>query len=226
MRRFLLLFLLVGVALSSNAMERIKLASFHEISVSGSVDVILVKGLQEYVDFEMISGDKEEFNAEVKNGKLNIYLKKGGFWFKTGKAKVTVSYRSLDAISASAGSKMKSESPINSSMLTVESSSGASLNLPVKSTNLKGSASSGSTLKLSGDANNIDLQASSGCNIDASALTANKAEVQSSSGAWVGVKVNESLIAKASSGGSVKYKATTTCKFEKETSSGGSVSKM
>lgn len=226
MKRLLLLSTFVLSTFLLSASQRIKLSNFHEISVSGSVEVVLVKGVQEYVDFEMIRGDEDKFHAEVKNGKLSVYLDKELFWTKSAKAKVTISYRSIDKLSASAGSWVKSDAKIKTSNFAVNTSSGATINVPVEAQSLNGQSSSGSKLVLSGDVDSAKLTSSSGATVDAGALKSKTATAQSSSGAWIGIGVKDHLNAHASSGGSIKYKAESSCRVEKETSSGGSISKL
>ncbi|MCB0647582.1 MAG: DUF2807 domain-containing protein [Saprospiraceae bacterium] len=227
MKRLLFLSTFVLSTFLLSASERIKLSNFHEISVSGSVEVVLVKGVQEYVDFEMIRGDEDKFHAEVKNGKLSIYLDKEFLWTKSAKAKVTVSYRSIDKLSASAGSWVKSDAKIKTPNFAVNTSSGATINIPVEATTLNGQSSSGSILVLSGDVESAKLTSSSGATLDAGALKSETAKAQSSSGAWIGIGVKDHLEAHASSGGSIKYKAaSSSCRVDKDTSSGGSISKL
>lgn len=226
MKKVMLFAMLLSASLTSWAGERIKLSSFNAINVSGNVEVVLVKGLQEYVDYDMVDGDKEKFHAEVKNGTLNVYLDKEYFWFSKAKAKVTVSYRSIDKLNASAGSKVKSESKIKASKLVIESSSGASIKVPVETDRLQSQASSGSHITLTGEAKDVSLQASSGAHLNASDVKAENANAHSSSGGYVGTYVNSQLTAEASSGGSIKYKSDGKCHVDKSTSSGGSVSKM
>ena len=227
MKRLLLLATFTLSTFLLTASERIRLSNFNEISVSGSIEVVLVKGVQEFVDFEMIKGDKEKFNAEVKNGKLSLYLDRDLFWTSRTKVKVTVSYRSIDKLTASAGSWVKSDAKIKSANFVVTTSSGATINVPVEANTLNGQSSSGSKLVLSGAVESAKLSSSSGATLDAGSLKSETAKAQSSSGAWIGIGVKNHLEAHASSGGSIKYRTeSSSCKVEKETSSGGSISKL
>ena len=98
----------------------------------------------------------------------------------------------------------------------------ANLDLDVDANEIHSDCSSGADILLRGTAKTLYAEASSGSDIEAKELETESCEVRVSSGADVAVNTKKSLTAKASSGGSVKYKGNPEV-VSQEKSSGGSV---
>ena len=176
---------------------------FSSIRASEGLDVYLTQGNDTQITVEADENLQELILVEVDNDVLKLHTKKN---IGRSKAKkVMVHFKEVSSISGSSGSRVKSTNTIIAKHLDVRGSSGSSLNLEVATDVLDCGSSSGSSVKLTGETQRLIADASSGSRIKAQDLMAQKSSVNASSGANVSVNTQESLIAKASSGGNITY---------------------
>ena len=170
--------------------EKRAVKSFHAVDVSSGIKLILTQGDKE--ELAVAAGDPsylEYIETTVKDGVLKITRNQDWqFWkqWKNWKVTVYLSFKDLDKINASSGA-LVSGTNLDFDKLTVRMSSGALVELSGKTTDLNVDASSGALFK------GYDL-------------SSNICEAESSSGGSVQVKVAKELNARASSGGSIRYK--------------------
>lgn len=173
----------------SNAQKR-TVKSFHSIDVSSGIKVLLTKSDQE--ELAVAAGDPAYLayiETTVKDGVLKITRDQDWkFWnqWKNWNVTVYLSYKDLKSIKANSGANITgTELSFNS--LEVKMSSGAFAELEGRTTDLSVDASSGAMFK-------------------GYELTSTKCIAESSSGGGVQINVSKELNAKASSGGSIRYK--------------------
>ena len=136
--------------------------------------------------------------------------------------KLSITLPALEAAEASSGADVEI-APFSASELRLESSSGADLNaqdVTVESIRLE--ASSGAGLSVEGTCGSVDAGASSGATVDARALVCRDAKLEVSSGASLRAHATQSVMAEASSGGSVDVVGNPS-NVEREESSGGHI---
>ncbi|MFN3300049.1 MAG: head GIN domain-containing protein [Sediminibacterium sp.] len=173
----------------SNAQKR-SVKSFHSIDVSSGIKVLLTQSDKE--ELAVAAGDPaylEYIETTVKDGVLKITRDQDWkFWnqWKNWKVTVYLSYKDLKSIKANSGAHI----------------SGSDLSF----NNLEVKMSSGAFAELSGNVNALSVDASSGAMFKGYELSAKTFEGESSSGGGVQVNVSKELNAKASSGGSIRYK--------------------
>lgn len=227
----LLVFLTSSVwAVGSLEREVRDLDRFSSLSVATGIQLTLVKGNSHKAEIEAENIDIEEIVTKIDENRLIVKVKSnkwGMNWWKNRKRKVnvTLTYTELDKVSASSGARVVSDDIVSSSSLEFDASSGASINLEIDGGDVEADASSGSSIKLSGECESLAADVSSGANIKASDLEANRVDSSASSGGTARVWAKEGLYARASSGGSVKYKGNPES-LDKKKSSGGSVKQM
>lgn len=173
----------------SNAQKR-AVKSFHSIDVSSGIKVLLTQGDKE--ELAVAAGDPaylEYIETTVKNGVLKITRNQDWkFWnqWKNWKVTVYLSYKDLKLIKANSGAHI----------------SGSNLSF----NNLEVNMSSGAYAELEGSTTDLNVEASSGAMFKGYNLTTTKCLAESSSGGGVQVNVSKELSARASSGGSIRYK--------------------
>jgi len=194
-----------GVSGNGNVVtdERSINESFNEIEVSRGLDVYLTQGDQNSIEVEADENLQEIIVTEVRNNVLEIYADENIRHSQS--KKVYVTFKAVERISSSSGSDVYSTNTIKSEFLELSTSSGSDMELSIDTEKVSCDSSSGSDLKLSGKTNTLHAEASSGSDIKAGELTAVSSRVKASSGADITVNTSEELIAKASSGGDIKY---------------------
>lgn len=233
MKNLFVLFVVTAMAVSANASTRNSVKTeirnvknFEAVKVSTGIDLYLKMGDTEEVKVVADGDIIERLITEVKDGVLLIHMKKSNWniWNNNGSRKVYVTVKELKGIEASSGAEVKSENTLKGETLKVKASSGSEVSLDVIYKNFSVDTSSGSEARISGKTKNLEAEASSGSDIKAQELASVNCRVRVSSGSDATVNVSDELVAKASSGGDVRYYGNPQLKDINE-SSGGDVRK-
>ena len=197
-------------------------SDFTAISASEGLNVYVTQGH----DFEIVVEADENISdligTEIKNGTLRIHAIEN-----IGRAtkNIHVTLPVITALETSSGAALSTINAIAVENIELSSSSGSNLQIgELKAYNVIAESSSGAHIKVSGETETFNSNASSGSGIKAENLSAAKCNANASSGAGITVNVSETLIAKATSGGDIRY--TGNAKVEHEKSSSGSVSAL
>ncbi|HEX2608274.1 MAG TPA: head GIN domain-containing protein [Flavisolibacter sp.] len=216
------------IVYDANAEQR-TVTAFHAISVSQGIELMIQQGQTEAL---AISAETKEYRdavkTEVVNGELKIYIEqKLQKWWqqlkKNGvKVKAYVSFKTLDRLHGSSGSRTTIEGSVTGASLSVDLSSGASLRGAIKTTSLDVDQSSGASSALTGQVEQLTVQTSSGAHFYGYDLTTNTGKADASSGGKIEISVGKEIAARASSGGAISYKGEGGLR-DVSTSSGGKV---
>lgn len=194
---------------------------FTRVKVSSGIDLYIKQGNKVSLTVEADENLHDYIITEVHGDQLKIYVD-GNIW-RAKARKVYLTVTTLEELKATSGSDVYSQSVIRANDLEVSTSSGADMRIEVDADNVVSSSSSGSDLRISGKSNTHSTSATSGSSIYAYKLESKDVTAKVSSGADIGVYASESINARASSGGDIRYKGNPE-KVNKKTSSGGGVS--
>jgi Putative auto-transporter adhesin, head GIN domain len=213
----------VGFAMAQQSEVR-NVGSFTGVKAAEGIDVYLKKGDKESVRVE-VNGDTDLSNiiTEVSGAYLKIHMR-GGRFNRNIYAKVYVTYRMLDKISASSAANVYTEGVLSSRDLELGCSSAASIGLNIEVDELVVGVSSAGDVELKGKARSAEFELSSAGEVDAYDLDVDILSVDASSAASAKVSVIKELNAQASSGANIRYKGDPP-KSRTDSSSGGSVKK-
>lgn len=203
--------------------ERTVTEDFNQVRGSAGIDVYLTEGTENKIVVEADENLLEIIETTISNGKLKITAEKNIGRSKSKKVHVT--YTNLNSIEASSGADIVANNVIKSETLHLNSSSGADLEVEVFAKEVFTETSSGADLEVSGKANILHAKASSGSGLNAKKLEVLACNARASSGATIVVNAKESMDAKASSGGDIRYYGNPSAVKEKDSSS-GSIRKM
>ena len=206
--------------------ETRNLGNFDEVKVATGVNLTLVSGNVNKAEIEVDGIDLDEVITKIDGDRLTIKVDSKSNWGfgKKSRRKVNVrlTYKNLEAVAASSGSRVVSDDVLANDELDFDASSGSSIQLEIRGNEVNADASSGASITLSGSTESFDVEVSSGSSVKASDLESNTVKARGSSGASVKVWAKESLKAKVSSGASVRYKGNPS-NVDRDKSSGGSV---
>jgi hypothetical protein len=217
-----------------------RLSSFSKIKAQEAVEVILKQGDKEEARVVTERYDLEEVLTDVSGGTLKIHLE--GSNHRNVDVRVYVTYRSLEALDASSAASIKSEdfietigrfdvdlsssgsvnAKIKADELTFDASSSGNAVLELEVDEIRADLSSAGSAKLSGTARSQTVDASSAGSYSAFDLVCETAKTNVSSAGSISVHVNQNLKARASSGGSIRYKGSPEY-LDSSSSSGGSI---
>ncbi|SDG82918.1 Putative auto-transporter adhesin, head GIN domain [Flavobacterium omnivorum] len=197
---------------------------FKSIEVNNGIDVVIVQADKTEIVVEADDNLQKHITTKVKNGTLVISCDKN-YFINTGSKKVMVKMPIIDELEATSSATITSKNTLKGENVRLNTSSGASIDLSIESDTITCDASSGSTITINGKALQTKTTASSGSEINADELLANEVTADVSSGASISVHPIVKLVAQASSGGNISY-AVQPKSIQKETSSGGSISRL
>ena len=218
MKKILVLFAVVFMALSSAIAQKVvydynvhkrAIGSFHAIETSSGIEVIISKGDKEELAVSVGNTDYlEEVRTVVENGTLKISRR--GDWniwkqWKNWKVKVYVSYTRLDDVKATSG--------------------GSITGSDVLLDRLSARINSGGSITLTGKVNDLEVDGNSGGQFRGYSLSTTLCKADMSSGAGMQVTVTKEISAKASSGGSIRFKGEALIR-DIDVNSGGSVKRQ
>ena len=196
------------VAQADRLPARSDLAAFTGVHAAAGTDVTVRGG--EAFRIELDERAQERTVFEIEGGTLKVTCRKRGramgSCMRGDRGDAVVTMPEADAFRVSSGA-----------VLRVEKGVGLMDELDIR-------ASSGGDMRLADDLGTVaslTARASSGGSLDATGVTAARAEADASSGGSLRVHVTAQLEADASSGGSVSYEGNP--EVERSTSSGGSV---
>ena len=193
---------------------------FSRVKVSSGIDLYIKQGSKTELTVEADENLHDYIVTEVRGDQLKIYVD-GNIW-RAKARKVYLTVTSIEELKATSGSDVFSQGVIKAEDLDLSTSSGADMRIEIDAYNVTTHSSSGSDLRVTGKANTHETSASSGSSINAYGLESKDVTAKVSSGADIGVFASESISARASSGGDIRYKGNPE-KVNKKTSSGGGV---
>lgn len=209
-----------------NAVTRTLSGSFNAISVSSGIDLYLTQSDTESLAVSA-AGEKylDRFKTEIVDGTLKLYYDNNGVtWTNNGnrKLKAYVSFKTLQKLHGSAGSRTVIKGELKAGDLDLKFSSGAEFTGQLSGKNINLDQNSGSIVKISGTAEKLEVEVSSGAVLKSYDLVVDYCNARASSGGTVSITINKELSAKASSGGDIHYKGAALIR-DVNISSGGSV---
>ncbi len=176
---------------------------FTSIKATEGLHVYLTQSDTESISVEADENLQELIITEIENGVLKIHTKEN--IGRSQSKKIMVSFKTLSGVTSTSGSHVYSTNTITTDNLELKNTSGSNMTLKVNTTILHSRSTSGSHLRLSGNTSKIIAEATSGSSVKAGDLHAEYSEVKATSGARMTINTSKKLIAKATSGGHVKF---------------------
>jgi hypothetical protein len=223
MKKFLIVFLAcITSAVFAQETETRNLSSFTGVKVSEGISVYLKKGDKESAKIEVTGTSPSNVITEISGTYLKVHMRDGNY--RNVNAKVYVTYVSVEKLYASSAGNLYSSETLKGNNMEINASSAGTIEVVVDAGRLEASASSAGDIELKGKAKSVIMDAASAGQIDAYDLEADDAEIDAASAGAIKISVKSGLDAKASSGGSIRYRGNPD-RSNTTSSSGGSVKK-
>ena len=224
--------------------ESRNVGEFSGIQVSTGVNLVFKQESPTNVKVIADADKLQYIVTKVDNGVLKVYVdNKGQKNLKFKNISVNVSSPRMDNIKASSGATFTTINSVKENNLTIdassgsvvkgkfnisnnallEASSGTSVKVEVNSRSLVFKGSSGSDTSIQGEAETAAFDVSSGAVCKGEAFQANQVEAESTSGSNLSVNAVDKLKAKASSGGTIRYRGNPEITSDISKMSGGSL---
>jgi hypothetical protein len=198
-------------------------SSFKSIEVEKALEVVVEQS--DITSLTVIADDnlQKHIITKVTNGILHISSDINNYHNVKSK-KVIVKMPIIEGIQVSSAAYLQSRNTLKSNTISINSSSGAKVEVSVEADKAYCESSSGSQIIVKGKAISLETSSSSGSSIDAKELLSNDILADASSGSSINVYPIRSLKAEASSGANIIY-FNTPKNLDKKTSSGGNIDK-
>jgi hypothetical protein len=206
----------------SQQTETRNIGSFTGIKAMEGVSVYLKKGDKESVKVETTGTNPSNVITEISGSYLKVHMKDGNY--RNSNAKAYVTYVQVDKLSASSAGSIYADAPIKANSMEVSASSAGTIEVTLEAGMVEANASSAGDLELKGKTKTLRVDASSAGEIDTYDLESENVEAEVSSAGSAKVNVTKNLVARAASGGSIRYRGNPD-KQVTDSSSGGSVKK-
>jgi len=192
---------------SGNVIDKTRTVnSFEKIAVSGSFDVLLVKGKSEKLDIKIEDNLLEYLITEVKDGQLKIKWKKGANISTRKGVEITVYFNSLNAINLSGSGEIESEEVIKANSFEMAVSGSGDIDISIESDVVIASVSGSGDLDLEGKVNSFEAKVSGSGDISAYGLISENANLKVSGSGGITITVNKVLKAVVVGSGDIEYK--------------------
>jgi ribosomal protein S6E (S10) len=168
---------------------------------------------------------RDKIKTVIENKVLKItYDEKGFSWNIKRNLKAYVSFKTLNALSASGGSDIKVEGSIKTKELAIEISGGCDFDGKIEVNKLTIDQSGGSDVTISGIAANVIINASGGSDFNGYNLTTDFCSADASGGSDIEITANKEITARASGASDISFKGNASLK-ESKSSGASSVNK-
>jgi len=184
--------------------ESRKVSDFNAIKVSSGIDLYLTQGNTITLEVEADKNIHEIIITEVKDGVLKIYVDKSIRQVK--EMNVYLTFKEIDALTASGGSDVETKGTINLDRLKVDCSGGSDSHLDLNVEELKCTASGGSDAYLTGAAKLFYAKSSGGSDLHAMELKTAECEIEVTGGSDASVYATDKLKVHATGGSDVTYR--------------------
>lgn len=209
------------------AIEERNVGEYDAVYVSGWYHVTLVEGKEGLITLEGKPNTLKNITTEVVDGKLRVEWDKEvnmNPFQSMSKVLITIPVEEIEAVRLSGSGSVVSETTLRSGSFETTLSGSGKLDLDVETDNLTSGISGSGYTVLSGTAKEYEVQVSGSGDVKAYELKADDVHASISGSAKIKVYANNSLTARISGSGGVRYMGPAT-KIDSKVSGSGSVSK-
>ncbi len=223
---FVTAILLLCVTLPAAAQkETVQVEDFDKVSMGRSGTVYLRQGNETRVEIIASEEVKEDLQIEVRNGELQIRNKRNNWRGSSGKLEVFVITPEINAMSVSGSGKIIAENKINTKELRIAVSGSGKVISPIEAEKTTIAISGSGDAELSGQVGMLNAAISGSGGVSGEDLRVEKCEITISGSGNCKIHVKESIDARISGSGSVKYTGDP-AHVNSKTSGSGSIKKV
>ena len=176
------------------------------IKVAGSFDVDLVSGKEGKITIKGEENLLAVIKVEIEDNSLKIYVEKGiQIRTSSGKIQVTVPFEKISELSLAGSGDIQSKDVIKNDKFSIKLSGSGNFTLPVDTNNLELNVSGSGNVRLKGTATNFSAKLSGSGDINVADLKSKVVEANVSGSGNSKVACDESLTARVSGSGNIRY---------------------
>lgn len=200
--------------------------SYEAVSLTGSMDVILVKGREGSLKIEAEENLQQHIETEVSGGRLKISVEKG-YSLNPSRNKgitITVPFTDIEEVSLTGSGDIRSNDLVKSSNFSINITGSGNVKLPVETRNASASITGSGDIDLSGKAEDFDCKVTGSGDISAFDFRCKNVSAMVTGSGDIQVYASESLKASTPGSGDIEYRGNPK-KEDFRTMGSGSISK-
>jgi|GEM_PF-883807 len=217
---FVLIVASMTLSFAQTAEELRNLAAFNSVQVSSGIDATLVKGDSHGIIIIASGVELSKVESNVNNRVLELKL--SGISPKASTVKATITYVSLEEVSASTSAKVFIKDPISVKAVKLYAATSSYVEAEVNAQDLLVDAQTNAKIFVTGKVTNLDFSAYTNSEIDGEKLETENATVKINTNAKGSFHVTKSITGSAATRGRVVYTGDPNI-VDIKTNTGGSV---
>tara|TARA_R110002050_G_scaffold233063_1_gene368728 strand:- start:11987 stop:12721 length:735 start_codon:yes stop_codon:yes gene_type:complete len=197
-------------------------SEYDGIKCAGSMDFVLINGVEGHITIEGEENLLEYIITEVKNNTLIVKVKNGKN-IKSSKnktMKITIPFKDISKVSLSGSGYLWNKNFLSSTNLDVSLAGSGDVILDIETSSTEVSIAGSGDIKLKGNTNNLKANISGSGNFHGFDLQTNNTEVSVSGSGYAKVVSNKTLKARIAGSGDISYKGNPEKEDTKVTGSG------
>jgi hypothetical protein len=209
--------LVTALSTAQTKQER-KAEGFTKISASSAIECIVTIGDKEGVVFEASEEALSKLKAEVRGGKLSLYVE--GDLNNSSKMTAYVTAKKIEGLTATGAANVELKNALTCDEIEIEASGAGKVALEVTAKEVEAEASGAGVIKISGSSKTLKAKASGAGILKAGDLKSESVDIVCSGAGNAKVNASQNLNANASGAGSITYLGEPKNKTAKASSAG------
>ncbi|MFT6192488.1 MAG: hypothetical protein ACJA2L_000147 [Polaribacter sp.] len=181
-------------------------SAYDGIGVSGSFDVILIKGKEGEITIEGEENIIPYIETEVKGNTLEVKYQKNINIRTTKRLVITITYKDIDKVSLGGSGNITNEGTINSSDLSISLGGSGNITLNVDAHEVSSKIGGSGNIELSGASNELKCALAGSGSIEAYKLSTSTLNANIAGSGSIKITVTNKIKAKVVGSGSIYYR--------------------
>ena len=201
-------------------------SSYDEVSLTGSMDVILVKGREGAIKVEAEENLQQHILTEVNGGRLKISVEKG---YSLNPSRnhdivITVPFTDIEGLSLTGSGDIRSSDMVTAENFSIDITGSGNVQLPLKAKNTSANITGSGDIDLKGSSVDFDCKVTGSGDISAFDFECENVQATVTGSGDIEVYASESLKASTPGSGDIEYRGNPK-KEDFRTMGSGSISK-
>lgn len=193
-----------SIAASRNVITKtVKTQSYNALNVSGSMDVILLKGTEGNISITAAENVQDNIFIESDGTTLTIKMKNNFSLQNTKKISIIVPFEDISEISLSGSGNIEGKDMLKSSSLALNLQGSGEIKVSVEANSLDAQLNGSGDIKLTGKTTDVEVKTTGSGNFEGKELTSDNAQIYISGSGDSTIFAKNSLKARIQGSGSI-----------------------
>ena len=183
-----------------------QVGNFESLGVSGSFDVVLVKGQEGKIELSVEENLEPYLVTEVEGGTLKVRWKKGTNIRSTKNTKVTVHFEEIGGVALAGSGDIISRDVLTTEKMKIALAGSGDIRLELNAGAVSSDVSGSGDIELNGTCKSFEAAVAGSGDIEGYELKAETADLKISGSGTIHANVEKEIVARISGSGNIRYK--------------------